>query len=79
MPRLVRPVNLYLDLKNSRGLAARVGLDVALNERWHLNTSIHWIDIDTEARFSSVLGRTIAVDDAEIDPLVYQINIGYRC
>ncbi len=53
-------------------------MDYALTERWHLNASVRWIDIDTEAEITSALGTTITVDDLEIDPWVYQLNIGYR-
>lgn len=72
------PVPMELKLDNSWGLAAQLGVDVALNENWQVNASVRWIDIDTEAEISSALGSTITIDDVEIDPYVYQLNIGYK-
>lgn len=76
---------MTLDLKNSFGVALQAGLDYQLNEKWHLNGSIRWIDIDTEARFKAKAGSAvpagttvITVDNVQIDPWVYQLNIGFR-
>jgi outer membrane protein len=74
----VSTLPMKLDLDDSWGLAAQIGIDVALNQKWHLNTSIRWIDIDTEATFSSAGTDIISVDDVAIDPYVYQINLGYK-
>lgn len=72
------PVPMKLKLDDSVGLALQVGADYALNEKWHLNASVRWIDINTDATFTSALGDTITVDDVEIDPWVYQLNVGYK-
>lgn len=72
------PVPMKLKLDDSVGLALQVGADYALNENWHVNASVRWIDIDTDATFTSALGDTITVDNVEIDPWVYQVNIGYK-
>lgn len=73
------PLPMKLTLDDSWGLAAQLGLDIALSERWHLNASVRWIDIDTKATFrASGVGRVISVSDVEIDPWVYQVNLGYR-
>jgi len=72
------PVPLELDLDNSVGLGLMLGADYAIDENWHLNISARWIDIDTEATFISSLGDTISVDNVEIDPLVWQLNIDYK-
>ena len=66
-----------LSLDNSFGLAAQVGIDYQLSERWFLNAAVRWIDIDTEASFN--LGDTRgSVSAIEIDPFVYAISLGYR-
>jgi outer membrane protein len=76
---LPSPVPLDLDLDDSFGVAVQLGADFALNEKWHINASVRWIDINTDAEFSSPgLGTVITVDDVEIDPWVYQVNIGYK-
>ena len=75
---LTAPVEMDLHLDDSVGIALQVGLDVAMDEQWHVNASVRWIDINTEATLTSALGDTITVDDIEIDPWVYQVNVGYR-
>ena len=65
-----------LDLDNSLGLAAQVGFDYMLDEKWVLNASVRWIDIDTEASFD--LNGAAGSVDVEIDPFVYSITAGYR-
>ena len=72
------PVPLDLELKNSTGLALQVGADYALNEKWHVNASIRWIDIETKATFSSGGTDIIVVDNVQLDPWVYQLNVGYK-
>jgi outer membrane protein len=72
------PLPMSLDLDDSWGLAAQLGVDVALNSNWHVNASVRWIDIETDARFSAGGATIISVDNVEIDPFVYQINIGYK-
>ena len=75
---LPSPMPLGLELENSWGLSAQLGVDVALSEQWHVNASLRWIDIDTEAEITAGGATIIAVDDVEIDPLVYQLTIGFR-
>lgn len=73
------PLPMGLELDDSFGLAAQTGVDFAINDSWHVNASVRWIDIDTDATFKAGNGATIiTVDNVEIDPWVYQINIGYR-
>lgn len=57
-----------LDLDNSWGLAAHVGLDFRLGERSQLRVDARWIDIDTDV---SVDGADVGT--VNIDPLVYGI------
>ena len=78
-PELTGPVPLGLELDDSWGLAAQLGVDIALNDNWHVNASVRWIDINTDATISSALAdNTITIDNIEIDPFVYQLNIGYK-
>ncbi|WP_269521190.1 OmpW family outer membrane protein [Alteromonas sp. BMJM2] len=65
-----------LSLDNSFGLSAQVGMDYVVDNNWHVNASVRFIDIDTEATFKvgEVNG---AVEDIEIDPWVYTISVGY--
>ena len=66
-----------LELDNSFGLAFQIGADVQMDENWHINASIRYIDIDTEADFSvggAAVGR---VDSIKIDPKVFSLTFGY--
>jgi outer membrane protein len=65
-----------LDLDNSWGVAYRAGIDWNLNDNWILNASAWNIDIDTDASFNSALGEVQV--DADVDPWVYMISLGYR-
>jgi outer membrane protein len=53
-----------------------VGADYMLNDKWFVNGSIRWIDIDTEASFN-LNGAKGSVDSIEIDPWVYSVTLGY--
>ncbi|WP_412971063.1 OmpW/AlkL family protein [Glaciecola sp. MF2-115] len=65
-----------LDLDNSFGLTAQVGADYKIDDKWHLNASVRWIDIDTEASFK-VGEANGSVSDIQIDPTVFTISLGY--
>lgn len=66
-----------VELDNSFGLAAQIGVDVQLSDELLLNASVRYIDIDTDAKLSGgALGTTtVGVD---IDPMVYSIMLGYK-
>lgn len=65
-----------LSLDNSVGLSAQVGMDYKIDTDWHVNASVRFIDIDTEASFN-VGEASGSVDSIEIDPWVYTLSIGY--
>ncbi|WP_334065474.1 OmpW family outer membrane protein [Alteromonas genovensis] len=65
-----------LSLDNSFGLSAQVGMDYIVDDKWHVNASVRFIGIDTEATFN-VGDASGAVEDIEIDPWVYTISVGY--
>lgn len=70
-----------LELDDSFGLAAEVGLDVALTDRLGLNAALWWIDIDTTAEIhASSNGQRVgtAEVDVELDPMVYMVGLSYR-
>jgi outer membrane protein len=66
-----------LSLSDSFGLAAQVGVDYMLDDKWFVNGSVRWIDIDTQASFN-LNGTPGSVDNIEIDPWVYTVSIGYK-
>lgn len=68
-----------LTLKNSTGIAAEAGVDIAFgaDQRWLLNLAVWWMDIDTEARVD-VPGVGAVAANVELDPLVYSAGFGFR-
>ena len=65
-----------LDIDDSWGLSAQIGFDYQLSERWLVNASVRYIDIDTTANFK--LGGENSYIDVDIDPIVSSLMIGYR-
>ena len=68
--------NGKISLDNSFGLSAQVGMDYQIDTKWHVNASVRFIDIDTEATFK-VGDAAGKVSDIEIDPWVYTLSVGY--
>jgi len=65
-----------VDLDSSVGVALQGGLDYRLSDRWHVNFSVRWIDIETDAKFTgTALGNLDTTVD--IDPIVYSVMLGY--
>ncbi|MFT4151397.1 MAG: OmpW family outer membrane protein [Paracoccaceae bacterium] len=62
-----------LKLKNSWGLAAHVGVDVALNEKAALRIDARWADIDSKVSLNGA-----GIGTAEIDPVVYGMSYVWR-
>lgn len=65
-----------LELDNSFGLTAQLGADYKIDDKWHVNASVRWIDIDTEANFK-VGEANGKVNDIQIDPTVITLSLGY--
>ena len=75
---LGEPVTTGIDVDStSFGLAAQVGFDYIINERWFLNLDVRYIDISTEATLI-VNGENFQTADVDVDPIVYGIHVGYR-
>lgn len=66
-----------VELDDSWGIALQVGADYHLNERWLLNASVRWIDIDTTAKIKFDNGSVIK-SDVDVDPYVYTLSVGYK-
>jgi outer membrane protein len=57
-------------------LAAKINAYYMLSEKWFVNASSRYVDIDTEASFN--LGTTPRpLDDIDIEPMVTMFSIGY--
>ncbi len=66
--------NPKLTLDDSFGLALQAGVDVMITERTSLNVGVRWADIDAEI----ILDGAKTGVDANIDPLVYTLAVGYK-
>jgi len=64
-----------VDMDDSWGLAAQIGVDIAVNDVWFVNLDVKYIDIDTTAKFKGTLVGSAEID-ADIDPFVFGIGIG---
>ena len=62
-----------LSLDDSWGVAAQVGFDYMINEKWFWNVDVRWINIETDASLNGAF-----LEKVEIDPLVYGAHIGFR-
>jgi len=65
-----------LKLKDSWGLAAEVGLDYRVNDRWLVNASVWKVDIKSDASLNTALGKVKTT--VTIDPWVYMVGVGYK-
>lgn len=65
--------NTDINLSNSFGLAANVGLDWELSENWAFNTNIWWLDLQTEAKIF-VNGAEATRTKVNIHPLVFSLG-----
>ena len=65
------PVSLELD--DSVGVAAQLGMDVDLNENWFMNVDLRYIKIESDAEVAGVDVGTV-----EINPWLFGVNVGYR-
>ncbi len=65
-----------LDLDDSFGVAYRAGVDWSISDNWLVNVSAWKIDIETDASFNSALGKVKV--NADVDPWVYMISLGFR-
>lgn len=62
-----------LKLDDSVGLAAQLGTDFDISETMFVNLDIRWIDINTDAELDGA-----ALEEVEIDPMVYSLTLGWR-
>lgn len=65
-----------LDMKDSWGWAAQVGLDYQLTDKILVNAQVRYIDIETTGT-TNILGDKVKVD-VDVDPFVYMVGLGYK-
>ncbi|MBW7984034.1 outer membrane protein OmpW [Enterobacillus tribolii] len=65
-----------LSLDDSWGVAGQVGLDYLVTDRWMLNASVWWMNIETDVKFKA--GPDSQTVNTRIDPWVFMFGAGYR-
>ncbi len=66
-----------IDLDGSFGYSVQVGSDYHINDKWHVNASVRYIELNSEATFE-VGGESIGSASIDVDPMVYSIMLGYK-
>ena len=62
-----------LELDDSVGWAAQIGVDIDLSDNLFLNAEVRYLDIDTDAKVNGADFGTV-----EIDPILVGVNLGFR-
>lgn len=66
-----------LDLDDSWGVAAQVGVDWRLTDNLFVNTQVRYVDLDTTAE-SNLDGVGKVKVDVDVKPWVYMLALGYK-
>jgi outer membrane protein OmpA-like peptidoglycan-associated protein len=62
-----------LSLGSSWGPAAVAGIDLGVTQRFFVNLSARWVDMDSKVKLNGS-----RVGDVALDPMIYSLNLGYR-
>jgi outer membrane protein len=62
-----------LQLDDSTGLAAAIGLDMDLGSKWFVNLDARWMDIDSSMQIGGAPRGTL-----ELDPFMFGLSLGRR-
>ncbi|MFC0712129.1 OmpW/AlkL family protein, partial [Azorhizophilus paspali] len=65
-----------LDMQDSIGLAAQVGVDYMLTDTLMLNAQVRYIDIESKA--TTYLNDSKVTVDVDVNPWVYMVALGYK-
>lgn len=62
-----------LSLGRSWGPTAVAGIDLGVTQRFFVNLSARWVDVDSKVKLNGN-----RVGDVALDPMIYSVNLGYR-
>jgi outer membrane protein OmpA-like peptidoglycan-associated protein len=62
-----------LSLGRSWGPTAVAGIDLGVTQRFFVNLSARWVDMDSKVKLNGN-----RVGDVALDPMIYSVNLGYR-
>lgn len=62
------------------GFTLQAGLDFSLGNGWYLNADVKktWLDTEVTWHNTALPGRINVVGDADLDPWIFSIGLGYR-
>lgn len=66
-----------LDLDNSFGFALNAGIDWQLTDRWGINTSVWFLDLDSKADVF-INNDFVTEVDVAVDPIVFTLGLSYQ-
>jgi len=67
-----------IDFDGSFGLAANLGVDFKINEKWLFNIDLKYIDIGTDAELQLAGKAVLDTVSVDVDPMVASIGMGFR-
>ena len=67
-----------LKVDNSVGLAAQLGVDYQITDKWLVNAAVWYIDLKTDATITTTNLGKIQISNIEADPVVFFLSIGYK-
>lgn len=70
--------NTKLEIDSAWGLALQAGVDVSLGGGWYANADVKKIFLETDAKWTSRAGATVAAANVELDPWIVSLGVGYR-
>lgn len=62
-----------LELDDSTGVAAAVGLDMNVDSKWYVTVDARWMDVDSDMKLNGIGGQRL-----QIDPYLFGLSIGRR-
>ncbi|MEM6682782.1 MAG: OmpW family protein [Pseudomonadota bacterium] len=66
-----------IDLENSFGWSAQVGVDIDITERYFFNVDVKFVDINTTANLTTP-GVGVNSVDVDLDPIIVGVGFGLR-
>jgi outer membrane protein W/outer membrane protein OmpA-like peptidoglycan-associated protein len=75
------PAGSKLEIDQAFGPAGRAGVDIGTNEHWFVNLDIRYVDLKTDVETRVPVGIDLVTQplgEANIDPWIYGVAIGYR-
>jgi outer membrane protein len=67
-----------ISLSDSFGVAAQLGADIRINDKWFANVDVRYAEIKSDVKVTDTEGVTDKIGQVKINPIIYSFMIGYR-